>query len=44
MWDSIKNINIHVIGMPEGEEKEKKSRQDIQRNNDWNFPQIFRNH
>ena len=23
LWDNIKGINIHIIGVPEGEEREK---------------------
>ena len=23
LWDNIKQINLHIIGIPEGEEKEK---------------------
>ena len=24
LWDNIKGINIHIIGVPEGEERERK--------------------
>ena len=29
LWDNIKHSNIHIIGVPEGEEKEKAIREDV---------------
>lgn len=32
-WDTIKRINICIIGVPEGKEREKRGRNLVQRNN-----------
>ena len=29
LWDNIKHPNIHIIGVPEGEEKEKETKEDV---------------
>ena len=31
LWDDIKCNNIHIVEVPEGEERERKSRENIQR-------------
>lgn len=33
LWDNIKCTNIHTIGVPEGEEREKETEKNIQRDN-----------
>ena len=37
LWDNIKHTNIHIIGMPEGEERER-DRKNIRRDNSRKLP------
>ena len=37
LWDNIKRTNIHIIGVPEGEEREK-TWENIWRENSWKLP------
>ncbi len=37
LWDNVKRINIHIIGMPEGEEREG-DRKNIPRDNSQKLP------
>ena len=37
LWDNIKHTNIHIVGVPEGEES-KKGPEKIFRDNSWNIP------
>ena len=38
LWDTIKHMNIHIIGVPEGEEREKGTEKNIQRDNSRKLP------
>ena len=38
LWDKIKWISIHIIGVPEGEETEKDPPKNIWRENRWKLP------
>lgn len=40
MWDIIKTTNIYVVGTPWGEKTEE-NESSIQRNNQWNFPNVL---
>jgi len=42
LWDNIKGTNIHTIGMPEGEEREKGPEKIFQEIIAENFPKIGR--
>ena len=33
LWDNVKCTNIHIIGLPEGEEREKRTEKNIPRDN-----------
>ena len=33
LWDNVKHTNIHIIGVPEGDEREKGDRKNIPRDN-----------
>ncbi len=38
LWDNVKCSNIHIIGVPEGEEREKETGKNIPRDNSQKFP------
>ena len=38
LWDIIKGTNIHIRGLPEGEEREKGTEKNIQRDNSQKLP------
>ena len=38
-WDTIKNTNMHVMGVPGGEDREKSK--NIWRNNGWKLPKFI---
>ena len=38
LWDIIKGTNIHIRGLPEGEEREKGTEKNIQRHNSQKLP------
>ena len=38
LWDNFKKSNIHIIGMPEGEEKEQGIGNLFEKNNKKKFP------
>ena len=38
LWDNIKHSNIHIIEVPEGEEREKRTEKNIWRDNEWKLP------
>ena len=38
LWDNIKRINIHIIGVPEGEERKKETEKNIPRDNSQKLP------
>ena len=38
LWDNVKHINICIIGVPEGEEREKGTEKNIPRNNSQKLP------
>ena len=40
LWDNIKCPNIHIIGVPEGEEREKGSEKIFEEKIDENFPNM----
>ena len=40
LWDNVKHTNIHIIGMPEGEVKEKGTEKIFQKTIAKNFPNI----
>ena len=44
LWDNIKHTNIHIIGVPEGEEREKETEKIFQEITAKNFPNMGRNH
>ena len=39
-WDNYKSCNIHIMGIPDREEKEENDRRNIRNNNDQEFPQL----
>ena len=41
-WDNIKHTNIHIIGVPEREEREKGSKKIFEEIIDENFPNMGR--
>lgn len=43
MWDAIKYSNIHVMGVPEGEDREKEQK-NTQWDNDWKLPKSDEKH
>ena len=40
LWDNIKHTNIHIIGVPEGEEREKGTEKYLKRIIVKNFPNM----
>ena len=40
LWDNIKHNNIHIIGVPEGEEREKGPKNIFEEIIDENFPSM----
>ena len=38
LWDNVKHTNIHIIGVPEGEEREKETEKNIPRDNSQKLP------
>ena len=44
LWDKVKCTNIHIIGVPEGEEREKGTEKILQEIMAKNFPNMERNH
>ena len=40
LWDNVKHTNIHIIGVPEGEEREKGTEKIFQEIIGENFPNI----
>ena len=44
LWDNNKHTNIHIIGVPEGEEREKGTEKIFQEIIAENFPNMGRNH
>ena len=38
LWDNVKRTNIHIIGVPEGEEREKGTEKNIPRDNSQKLP------
>ena len=38
LWDNIKRSNICIIGVPEGEERERKALENIWRDKTWKIP------
>ena len=38
LWDNVKCTNICIIGVPEGEEREKETEKNIPRDNSRKFP------
>ena len=38
LWDNVKCTNIHIIGVPEREEREKGTEKNIPRDNSQKFP------
>ena len=40
LWDNIKHTNIHIIGVPEGEEREKGSEKIFEEVIAENFPNM----
>ena len=40
LWDNVKHINIHIIGVPEGEEREKETEKIFQEIIAKNFPHM----
>ena len=40
LWDNIKRTNIHIIGVPEGEEREKGTEKIFQEITAKNFPNM----
>ena len=40
LWDNIKHINIHIIGVPEGEEREKGPEKILEEIIAENFPNL----
>ena len=38
LWDNVKCTNIHIIGVPEGEEREKETEKNIPRDNSRKLP------
>nr|WP_272525768.1 hypothetical protein [Providencia sp. PROV196] len=38
LWDNVKHTNIHIIGVPEGEEREKRTGKNIPRDNSRKLP------
>ena len=40
LWDNVKHTNIHVIGVPEGEEREKETEKIFQEIIAKNFPNM----
>ena len=40
LWDNVKRTNIHIIGVPEGEEREKETEKIFQEITAKNFPNI----
>ena len=40
IWDNVKRSNIHIIGMPEGEEREKETEKKFQEIIAKNFPDM----
>lgn len=41
-WDNIKSINVHIIGVPEGEEREKGAEKLYEEIKAENFPNLER--
>ena len=44
LWDNVKHTNIHIIGVPEGEEREKGTEKIFQEIIAKNFLMCERNH
>ena len=40
LWNNVKHTNIHIIGMPEGEEREKETEKIFQEIIAENFPNM----
>ena len=40
LWDNVKHTNIHIIGVPEGEEREKGTEKIFQEIIAENFPKM----
>ena len=40
LWDNVKRTNIHIIGVPEGEEREKETEKIFQEITAENFPKM----
>ena len=40
LWDNFKHINIHIIGVPEGEQREKGPEKIFEGTTDKNFPKM----
>ena len=38
LWDNVKHTNIRIIGVPEGEQKEKGTEKNIPRDNSQKLP------
>ena len=41
-WDNFRHSNIHIIGVPEGEEKEQRIENLFGKNNEKNFPTLLK--
>lgn len=41
MWDIVKTINIHMMRIPEADEREKKDTKIIQKNNGWKLLKFY---
>ena len=39
LWDNIKCTNIHITGVPEGEEREKGPEKTSEDSNSWKLPE-----
>ena len=44
LWNNVKHTNIHIIGMPEGEEREKETEKIFQEIIAEKFPNMERKH
>ena len=37
IWDNIKHANLHIIGIPDGEERQKETKNIFEENFGWKF-------